>query len=48
VQRFSTLEPWDIWRAILAGHITRCVLSVWRFWQGKWRSIEVDVGTAHH
>jgi putative MATE family efflux protein len=48
VQRFSTLEPWDIWRAILAGHITRCVLSVWRFWQGKWRNIEVDVGTAHH
>ncbi|MEP7382805.1 MAG: MATE family efflux transporter [Gemmatimonadota bacterium] len=47
VQRYWTLEPSDIWRAILAGHITRCALSVWRFKQGKWRSIEVDVGTAH-
>ncbi|MBK6487374.1 MAG: MATE family efflux transporter [Gemmatimonadetes bacterium] len=46
IQRFSTLEPSDIWRAIVAGHITRCVLSVWRFTQGKWRSIEVHVGAA--
>ncbi len=46
VQRTSTLEPGDIWRAILAGHITRCALSVWRFTQGKWRNIEVDVGSA--
>jgi putative MATE family efflux protein len=47
VQRTSTLEPSDIWRAILAGHITRCALSVWRFTQGKWRKIEVDVGSVH-
>jgi putative MATE family efflux protein len=45
VQRVSHLEPIDIWIAILVGHITRCALSVWRFNQGKWRSIRVDIGT---
>ena len=44
VQRFSTLEPIDIWLAILAGHITRSTLSVIRFNQGKWRGIAVDIG----
>jgi len=44
VQRTGMLDPWDIWRAILAGHITRCVLSVARFRQGKWRDIEVGIG----
>jgi putative MATE family efflux protein len=39
------LEPWHIWVAILAGHITRCVLSIWRFQQGKWRDIKVDIET---
>ena len=38
------LEPADIWRAILLGHVTRCLLSVARFRQGKWRSIRVEVG----
>jgi hypothetical protein len=33
----------DIWLAILAGHATRCALSVLRFRQGKWRGIEVDI-----
>ncbi len=47
VQRYSTLDPWDIWRAILAGHMTRCALSIWRFRQGKWREIALDVGKAH-
>ena len=41
VQRVSTLDPIDIWIAILAGHITRCTLSVVRFNQGKWRHIRV-------
>jgi Na+-driven multidrug efflux pump len=43
VQRFSTLDPIDIWIAILVGHLTRCVLSVGRFNQGKWRGIAVDI-----
>ena len=46
VREFSTLEPLDIWLAILVGHATRCTLSVWRFNQGKWRSITVDLGSA--
>lgn len=36
------LDPIDIWLAILAGHATRCVLSVIRFRQGKWRAIAVE------
>src|SRR5436309_10365592 len=44
IKRTSQLDPIDIWVAILVGHITRCVLSVLRFRQGKWRSIRVDIG----
>ncbi|CAN5825356.1 MATE family efflux transporter [soil metagenome] len=43
VQQVGTLEPMDIWIAILVGHATRCVLSVWRFNQGRWRTIAVDI-----
>jgi putative MATE family efflux protein len=43
IQQTSTLEPLDIWLAILAGHATRCALSVIRFRQGKWRGIAVDL-----
>lgn len=43
IKQVSTLEPFDIWIAILAGHVTRCVLSVARFLQGKWRTISVDI-----
>ncbi len=46
IRRVSTLDPIDIWLAILAGHMTRCLLSVLRFNQGKWRSIKIDV--SHH
>jgi putative MATE family efflux protein len=42
IQQTSTLDPIDIWLAILAGHATRCALSVIRFNQGKWRTIAVD------
>ena len=41
VQRFGHLDPLDIWLAILAGHVTRCTLSVIRFNQGEWRHIAV-------
>jgi putative MATE family efflux protein len=43
IQRTRTLEPMDIWLAILTGHVTRCALSVLRFRQGRWRGIEVDI-----
>ena len=42
IKETSTLDPIDIWLAIVAGHATRCVLSVLRFRQGKWRSIRVE------
>ena len=44
VRQVGTLEPMHIWLAILTGHATRCVLSVARFNQGKWRRIAVDIG----
>ena len=43
VRQLSTLDPLDIWLAILAGHLTRCTLSVIRFNQGRWRGIEVGI-----
>ncbi|HJR63135.1 MAG TPA: MATE family efflux transporter [Gemmatimonadaceae bacterium] len=44
IQQTSTLDPIDIWLAILLGHVTRCILSVLRFNQGKWRHIKVEIG----
>ena len=43
ISAFGTLQPLHIWFAILAGHMARCGLSVWRFNQGKWRHIKVDM-----
>jgi putative MATE family efflux protein len=43
VQALRPLEPSDIWRAIVLGHITRCTLSVLRFKQGRWRTIAVRI-----
>ena len=43
IQQTGTLEPIDIWLAILVGHVTRCGLSVLRFSQGRWRGIEVEI-----
>ena len=43
IQQTGRLDPIDIWVAILVGHITRCVLSVVRFKQGKWRTIAVKI-----
>jgi putative MATE family efflux protein len=43
IQQTGTLQPIHIWIAILVGHATRCVLSVLRFNQGKWRNIAVDL-----
>jgi Na+-driven multidrug efflux pump len=46
IEHTGTLTAIDIWLAILTGHITRCALSVWRFNQGQWRQIVVDIGSA--
>ncbi len=43
IRQTGTLDPLDIWIAILAGHATRCALSVMRFNQGSWRGIAVDI-----
>ncbi len=48
VRQTGTLDPIDIWLAILAGHVTRCVLSVLRFRQGQWRLITVTLGGQTH
>ena len=40
------LQPADIWLSIVAGHMTRCALSVSRFRQQKWRNIAVDIEPA--
>ena len=44
IRETGRLDPIDIWLAILAGHVTRCALSVLRFRQGRWRSIAVSIG----
>jgi putative MATE family efflux protein len=43
IQETGRLDPLDIWIAILVGHATRCALSVFRFNQGQWRGIAVDI-----
>jgi len=42
LQSMDLLEPAGVWTAILLGHMTRCILSVVRFRQGKWRHIVVE------
>ena len=42
IKRFWTLDPMDIWFAILAAHFARCTLSIIRFRQGRWRRISLD------
>ena len=41
IQAGRPLTPSDIWLAIVLGHFTRCVLTVARFRQGKWRAISI-------
>ena len=42
LQSLGRLEATGVWLAIVAGHLTRCCLSVLRFKQGKWRHIVVE------
>jgi putative MATE family efflux protein len=46
IQQLGTLQSIHIWIAILIGHATRCALSVYRFNQGRWRNIAVDIDGA--
>jgi putative MATE family efflux protein len=46
IQSMRPLQPTDVWTVIVLGHALRCVLSVWRFRQGKWRTIALGVGAA--
>ena len=41
ISSLGTLQPMHIWLAILAGHMTRCALSVSVFSLGRWRTIKV-------
>jgi Na+-driven multidrug efflux pump len=42
LQQSGHLQASGVWTAILVGHSTRCLLSVARFQQGKWKQIRVD------
>ena len=42
LQATGQLQPSGVWTAILLGHLTRCVLTVTRFKQAKWRTIIVE------
>jgi putative MATE family efflux protein len=42
LQAAGRLTPGGVWMAIVCGHFTRCVLSVARFHQGRWKTIRVE------
>ena len=42
LQATGNLTPAGVWTAIVLGHATRCVLSIWRFQQGRWKTIKVE------
>ena len=46
LQATRGLSAPEIWLAIVIGHFTRCLLSVTRFRQQKWRHIAVDIEPA--
>jgi putative MATE family efflux protein len=46
LQATRGLQPGDVWLAIVLGHVTRCALSFFRFRQGKWMEIKVEIGAA--
>jgi Na+-driven multidrug efflux pump len=43
LEQMGALQASGVWKAIVAGHLTRCVLSLVRFQQGHWRQIPVDL-----
>ena len=42
LQASGNLTPAGVWSAIVVGHFTRCMLTVARFKQGKWKQIRVE------
>ena len=46
IQTFSTLDPADIWLAIVLGHLIRASFSVIVFKREKWRSIKVELSSS--
>lgn len=46
IQTFSTLDPHEIWMAIVLGHFVRMLLSMVAFRRGHWSEIRVDIGGA--
>jgi Na+-driven multidrug efflux pump len=46
IQAFWTLDPSDIWLAIVLGHFTRAALSVSVFKRERWRNIRVAIPSA--
>jgi len=46
LQSMRSLQPHDVWLAIVFGHASRALLSFLRFQQGKWKKIRVEIGTA--
>ncbi len=42
LQWSGKLTPAGVWTAIVVGHFTRCILTVARFKQGKWKQIRVE------
>ena len=46
IQTFSTLDPADIWLAIVLGHLIRASFSVIVFKREKWRGIKVELSSS--
>ena len=46
IQATGGLTAADIWLAIVLGHVTRAMLSMFRFRQANWRDIKVEIGPA--
>ena len=42
LEQSGQLTPAGVWTAIVVGHFTRCVLTVARFTQGRWKHIRVE------
>lgn len=46
LQSMRALQASDVWLAIVLGHATRCLLSIARFRQEKWKHIKVEIEPA--